>query len=202
MAHRSEAGVNDDSLIETKKKWQQYLDEHDFRFSKEPIGMIASINNFSAPCQLHIIYDPARQQRITFKLVRNGNEILALEGDLGTVFRTLNNNLYFAHFGSTQPGCTVVAYDLSTGNRLWKSVELSRLGSVGHSAYGNQVNMSLSSDGQVAGEGQGAAIIILGRESYGDYAAVLDRKTGVLLAHKIYRKGFAAPNWPKPKRNP
>jgi hypothetical protein len=25
------------------------LDEHDFRFSKEPIGMIASINNFSAP---------------------------------------------------------------------------------------------------------------------------------------------------------
>jgi hypothetical protein len=60
---------------------------------------------------------------------------------------------------------------------------------VSHTAYRNQVTMELSSFTEVGKEGEGA-IKITGRESYGDYIEVLDRATGKVLAHKIYRQGF------------
>ena len=52
--------------------------------------------------------------------------------------------------------------------------------------------MGLSSLGGVEKDSEGV-VYIDGRESNGDYSEILDRKTGTLLAHKIYRQGFAQP---------
>jgi hypothetical protein len=36
----------------------------------------------------------------------------------------------------------------------------------------------------------GAVLIITGRESFGDYMEIVDRASGSILAHKLFRQGF------------
>jgi hypothetical protein len=49
--------------------------------------------------------------------------------------------------------------------------------------------MGLSSLHELDKEGEGV-VSITGRESHGDYVEILDRATGKVLAHKVYRQGF------------
>jgi glucose dehydrogenase len=109
-------------------------------------------------------------------------------GHAESVFRTDGNVLFFASFPTFTQGCTVFAYDLTTGKKMWET-KLNAVPKVGHTAYRNQVTMELSSFAELGKEGEGA-IKIVGRESFGDYVEVLDRATGKVLAHKVYRQGF------------
>lgn len=87
--------------------------------------------------------------------------------------------LYFALYGARSNGCAVVAYDLKTGDELWKR-RLEGVGFVSHSAYVNYVNL----------EANDYCVAIFGHESYGDYLEVLDAKSGKLIANKVFRKGY------------
>jgi hypothetical protein len=113
---------------------------------------------------------------------------LTLDGHTTRVFRTVKNTLYFAHFDRADCGCTVAAYDLTTGKKLWET-KLRAVGDIDHSKYSNRVTMGLSSSPDLDKDGEGI-VSITGRESLGDYIEILDRASGKVLAHKVYRKGF------------
>ena len=102
------------------------------------------------------------------------------------MFRTEKNVLYFAHFSTSSQGCTVTAHDLDSGKKLWET-KLSAIPLADHSAYSNMVTMGLSSLSGTEEKHEGI-VSITGHESYGDYIEILDRETGEVLAHKVYRQ--------------
>jgi len=175
-------------LAAKKEAWQKALEDMTFRFSESDAGVLYSLSQYSGDCKLHMIYDPKERGQLTFKFERDGKEVLTLPGHTGSVFRTVKNLLYFAHFPTYSSGSTVAAYDLTTGKRLWET-KLNAVGNPSHSAYGNKVTMGLSSLHDLDKEGEGI-VSITGRESFGDYIEILDRSTGKVLAHKVYRQGF------------
>ncbi|HLW63986.1 MAG TPA: hypothetical protein VKS79_01625 [Gemmataceae bacterium] len=174
-----------DPLKERKERWQQVLDRDPFRFSEERSGVVYSLSQYGGKCDIHIVRKAGVTFQLTFQFVRDGKELLALQGHTYSEFRTDKNVLYFAQFPPGDCGCTVSAYDLDTGKKLW-STALNAVGRVAHSAYQNQVMMGL---GQLHMEPDGV-VSITGKESYGDYLEILDRKTGAILAHKVYRQGY------------
>jgi hypothetical protein len=177
-------------LLETKAKlWQERLGRADFFFPENQASVLYSFSQFRAKCRIHLICDPENWWRHTIKFERGGKEILTLPAHAASVFRTADNVLYFAEFPTSTSGCTVIAYDLATGNKLW-STDLRTPGQcISHSAYSNEVAMYLSSLPDLDKDGEGV-VIIMGHESYGDYMQVLDRTTGAVLAQRTFREGY------------
>jgi hypothetical protein len=177
-----------DPLAAKKEAWRQTLEGMPFRFSEHHAGAQYSLSQNGGDCKVHVINDPNGWGRLTFQFERDGKEILALNGHTGSVFRTANDVLYFAHFKDSSSGCTVAAYDLTAGKKLWQT-KLNAVDLTAHSAYSNRVTMALSGGHGPDEEGEGA-VLITGQESFGDYVEVLDRASGAVLAHRVYRQGF------------
>jgi hypothetical protein len=175
-----------DRLKVRGEAWQKILERDAIQFSESDASVLFSLSQFGGNCQIHMIYDPARRSQITFKFVKDGKELLEIVGHKNSVFRTEKNVLYFAHFGTSSQGCTVTAHDLGSGNMLWET-KLNAIPLAPHSAYSNEVTMGLSDLTGTEENGEGI-VSIRGRESYGDYIEILDRETGKVLAHKVYRQ--------------
>jgi hypothetical protein len=180
-----------DPLVAKKEAWQRTLDRGSFCFPESDAGVLFSLSQYGGDCKVHMVYDPKEWWRLSFRFERDGKEVLTLDGHTGSVFRTVKNVLYFAHYPRSTSGCTVAAYDLTTGKKLWET-KLNAVGTPMHSAYSNRVTMGLSSLHDLDKEGEGI-VSITGRESFGDYVEVLDRGSGAILAHKVYRQGFGSP---------
>jgi hypothetical protein len=156
--------------------WQERIDkEPHSTFDSDKGGILSSLCDYEGKCQIHMTYDPAKPEELRFRFVRNGKEILALEGHFHTVFRTDEEIMYFADFDWASDGCTLVAYDLKTGRCLWRT-QLKAVGPFDHSLYRNHINMELAP----------GVICVRGYESGGDYIEIVDRKTGKTLAHRVF----------------
>lgn len=182
----------DQRLTVRKKLWQNELESRPFVFLKEERGLIKSLEHYSAHCQLNIVVDPLPEQeqqnyRMSLNFVREGKNVLTLRGDTEIHFRTIDEKLYIADAGAQ--GCIVSAYDLTDGKELWTTKDISGLKRGGASAYGNQIKMRLSRPNEVQDEAKEAAIVVTGSEGFGAYITVIDRETGIMLAHKIYSAG-------------
>jgi len=182
------AAAEPDRLKVRGEAWQKILERDPFRFSESEADVWFALSQFGGKCQIHMIYDPAEKWGITFKFVQGDKELLTIQGHTKSAFRTEHNVLYFAHFPPWSSGCVVTAHDLGTGRKLWET-RLSAVGTPQHSAYRNKVTMGLSSLTGTEEKDEGI-VSITGRESYGDYVEILDRETGKVLAHKVYRQGF------------
>ncbi len=181
-----------DPLAAKKVKWQKQLEETKFQFAADQTGLMYSLSQYiQGNYKIHVIYEPNLWRNMTFKFERDGKEALTVSGHAHSVFRIDGNVLYFAHFPTNTAGCTVAAYDLAAGKELWKT-QLNAVGFPPHSVYQNEVTLDWSGLPGLDKEGEGS-IKITGRESVGDYIEILDRTTGKVLAHKIYRSGFAVP---------
>ena len=88
--------------------------------------MLFSLSQFGGRCRIHMIYDPVTSA-LTFKFVRDGKEIVSIEGHTNSAFRTERNVLYFAHFPTNSSGCVVTTHDLTTGKKLWETELRNRL---------------------------------------------------------------------------
>jgi hypothetical protein len=175
-----------DRLTVRGDAWQNVLDRGSFRFSESDASVLFALSQFGGKCQIHMIYDPAKWWSITFKFVKDGKELLTIDGHTKSVFCADKNILYFAHFSTSSQGCVVTAHDLETGKKLWET-ELNALPLATHSSYSNEVTMGLSNLTGTEMEGEGI-VSVTGHESYGDYIEILDRETGKILAHKVYRQ--------------
>jgi hypothetical protein len=103
------------------------------------------------------------------------NETATFEGHTGTPFVVQGLTVYYADFHQMSTGCELVALDLKTGKRLWKTT-LRGLGPIKHFKYFNAVALELD-DG---------AVRIVGKESSGRYIEFVDRDTGKTLGHKVF----------------
>ena len=185
------AAADGDVLAERKTAWQERLEKQKFRFTNERAGLVSSMTYFKGPGMLHVDYDPSKRWRLTFRVTNNDKEVASIKGHASSSFRTFDGVLYFAQFAPSSSGCYLTAHDLSSGKQIWKTEELNGFPGFGHSAYGNEVGMHYSAADAVTEEKMGDALIVKGREGYGDYITVIDRKTGEVLARKIYREKFA-----------
>jgi outer membrane protein assembly factor BamB len=125
--------------------------------------------------------------RSTFKFKRDGKEVLKIDANDEADFRIEGDVLYLTHFSRGFQGCRVTAHDLKTGKQLWSSRLKAVQCLLPISAYTNDVSLKVLKDSAESSDG---VVWITGREDYGDYCEVLDKKTGTRLAHKVYREGF------------
>lgn len=168
--------------------WKEVLDRREFVKADEKSVLIDSLSRTSG-CSVHMVYDPKRHIAMTYTFNYRGKDVVTLDGHLRSSFATSDKVLYFAQYPPSSTGCTVVAFDLESGKKLW-GVGLHHQKPKGHSGYANIVSLRLSNAGEIAEGKAGAAVIITGSESYCDYVEVLDSETGESLAIKEYRVGF------------
>lgn len=181
--------AHDSELSARKDAWQQRLEHQKFLFPESYWGLMVSLREHNADCQLHIVFDPKDKWTMEYRFVRDGKQTLSLKGHTGPAFTSHENVLYFADFSLDSMGCNVSAYDLDSGERIWETT-LAHEKPGGHSAYRNLVLIRMSRKNEVIDEAEGSSVIVTGRESYCDYVEVLDAKTGEMLALKNYRVGF------------
>jgi hypothetical protein len=97
------------------------------------------------------------------------------EGHRGIVFTRCKDTLFITEFSFMSSGCAVVAIDLPTGKRRWRS-QLEGNPPEGHSEYYNSVNI----------ETDGEKIIVYGNESHGRYVEHLDINSGKMLLNRKF----------------
>ena len=98
-----------------------------------------------------------------------------LTGHPGTVFAERKNVVYYADFTPYSSGCVVVAVDLKTKKKLWKT-DLKGLGPINHTKYRNAVILEVKDD----------VIRVQGQESAGRYLEYVDMKSGKTLGHRVF----------------
>jgi len=104
-------------------------------------------------------------------------EIYTWKGHRHSVFRILEDRLYYARFHPSGSGGSVVAVDLKAGKELWAS-PLKALGPIRHSSYLNLMILTAGFD----------EVGIHGNESMGRYIEIKSAATGETLAHRVFPK--------------
>jgi hypothetical protein len=122
-----------------------------------------------------MVSEPSDRESLTFKVFHGEKEVYSWGGHLNTVFRILEDRLYYARFHPSGSGGNVVAVDLSTGKELWES-RLQGIGPVAHSAYENLMNLDANFE----------VVEVWGRESMGRYLEFKDVRTGKTVGHRIF----------------
>ncbi len=149
-----------------------------WRWVDSPARLIDCVENYRGPYQLDVKRRPGDDGGYHVRFLEKERELLARDWPAHLAFRVLDGVLYFPEYERAASGCTLVAYDLKTGQRLWRTA-LRGLGPIGHSRYRNEVDLT-AADGVVT---------VYGRESAGRYVERVDAKTGRTLEHRIYPAG-------------
>ena len=151
---------------------------HMFALYEPEASLKFSVSQYKGDLKIHVVEGDFLSY--TIKFVRGQDEILVLKGHAYSVSFTVNGGRsFFAHFSSHDMGCRIGCYDLDNGQTVWKT-RLRAVGLESHFAYQNRVVMEVSPK----------TVTVTGAETFGDYIEVLDRQTGRLLAHRVYRMGF------------
>lgn len=191
------------SITERKEAWKDKLERapvvFDRLWNRPAFGSVdeslKSLVYDHDHIKVHMIVDPQHQHQLQFGFFDKDREIVSLRGHRYSSFRAEGNLLFFADFLPDGPGCSVAAYNLTTGKEIWRT-KLHQKQPQGASAYRNRVNMILHSGYALPSkkdDGTTSTLQIMGSESYCDYVEVLDAKTGASLAIKHYRIGFGSP---------
>ena len=102
-------------------------------------------------------------------------QVFSWKGHVHSVFRILEDRLYYAKFNPGSSGGSIVAVDLQTGKQLWES-PLKALGPIRHSAYRNLLTLDANHE----------VVSVDGNESMGKYVEFKDVITGATVGHKIF----------------
>jgi hypothetical protein len=175
-----------------KVRWQQDIQNEKFDFPENQANLLASVESFRSDCQIQVTWQtwPRFPVELTVSFVRNGKVLVTLPGTTKTVFTGDKNILYFAEFEPADNGSRILAFDLTTGVKVWET-ELQSDGAAGHFAYWNEVAFRpLIYNDSKDDEGQ---IVVYERENFGNHMDILDRKTGVILAHKMFSRSGQPP---------
>jgi hypothetical protein len=192
LAQTPGKSVDQSRLTQRQSRWQEYLNSFPAKFDGYEETLLDSLSRYRGNRQIHLVFDAKRSDRFECRFVYKGQKIISIRGHKHSTFCSKDNRLYFADYFPDTPGCTVVAYDLTSGKELWRT-KLHQEQPRGASAYRNRVKISLSSDPAAPGQQRdepGAVVEVRGSETYCDYIEALDAQTGTLLGIKNYRVGF------------
>lgn len=104
-------------------------------------------------------------------------KVYSWKGHVASVFRILDDRLYYAKFHPSSSGGTIVAVDLTSGDELWTS-RLKALGAISHSAYRVLLNLDCNRE----------VLTVWGNESMGRYIELKRVDTGETVGHRIFQK--------------
>jgi PQQ enzyme repeat len=113
---------------------------------------------------------------------------VTVRGHAQTAIVIRGDVLYVADYCPIASGCTVLAFDLTTGKKAWQQ-QLEGIGPVSHSKYRNRVAMTVEKHPDVAH----FALVITGWEVSGQYVEVIDLTTGKQLGLKTYESPSLPP---------
>ena len=111
---------------------------------------------------------------IEVKIAKAGKVVYQWKATDETPFAVRGDMLYYVEHHPIASGAAAVSIDLKTGTLRWRT-QLKGLGPVDHSKYRNQVWLEIADD----------ALVVQGRESYGNYVELVDFTTGKTLANDL-----------------
>ena len=141
-------------------------------FSGERASVSHSVERVREPWAATVTPEDGFAPR-TIRFVIGGRTRFEFEGHSATVFRIVGEVLILADFHPQSLGCAMLAVDLASGARRWRT-QLKGPGAIDHSLYSNRVNLEV----------QAGRIVVMGAE-WRNYIEVLDFETGRILAHRI-----------------
>lgn len=119
--------------------------------------------------------DHADRFTVHYRISLGGKPRYEWDGHAYSVFRILDDRLYYVRFGGG-PGGIVVAVDLSSGKQLWESPLKAVPVTWQWSKYITKTNLSASS----------AGVFVYGWEPAGRYFEDKDPNTGRTVGHKVF----------------
>ena len=163
--------------------WRAAIQFRPFEFDRDHFGADNSVEVArQAGLTAKFAHDPSSRFEGSFTFARKGGPKVEHRGHRWSTAVVRGDVLYFADYDPITSGCTIIAYDLTTGKKGWaKAVE--GLGPIDHSKYRNAVAMMVEKHPRTRGS---FALVVTGWEAAGAYTEVLDLMTGKQLAHKTY----------------
>lgn len=154
--------------------YQKRADRRGWGWKEEMANPFSCIFQSGRKYDIQILV-PKGRDALTIAVLLDGREVHAWEGHWRSVFRILDDRLYYARFHPSSSGGSIVAVDLSTGKELWTS-ELKALGSPPHFYYSNILNLDCNQD----------VVTVYGNETFGGYYEVKRADTGETVGHKVF----------------
>jgi len=171
------AEVNTDIVKKSPKiDYQKSADRVDWAWSDEMASPFYCIGQAGNKYDIHLISQHDNRSMLTIRIMDDKDVIHSWLGHKRSVFRILDDRLYYADFYSGSSGGSIVAFDLKSGKELWKS-PLKALGPIEHSAYFNWLNLDANYD----------VVTIFGYEARGRYFESKDVHSGQTLGHKVFK---------------
>lgn len=156
--------------------YQKTADGAEWRWHAEMANPLACIAQCGDKYDINILSSKNRDD-LAISVLLGTQTIYSWKGHQDSVFRILDDRLYYAKFHPSSSGGIIVAVDLTTGKELWTS-ELKALGSIIHSAYRSSLNLDCNRE----------VVTILGNESMGRYIEFKRVDIGQTVGHKIFPK--------------
>jgi len=170
-----QSSVKAQDLSRSGIDYQKTADSADWGWEAPRANPFWGIGWAGAKYSIVMASEPDDRDKITFKVLLGDKEVYSWRGHMNTVFRILENRLYYARFHPSGSGGRVVAVDLSTGKELWDS-PLQGIGLIQHSTYRNQMNLDANFE----------VVWVWGRESMGRYLEYKDVTTGKTVGQRIF----------------
>lgn len=164
---------------ENEIDWQRAAERAEWSWSDEratPLYGISQSRGLFDSIRIDcLLVDGFRQ--FVYSIRRDGETVYSWKGHAATVFRVIDDRLYYADFHPSRTGGDLVAVDLTTGKPLWNS-PLKALGPIQHFAYRNHLNLDASRQ----------VVTVYGNEGFGRYLEIKDAETGRTVGHRIFEK--------------
>jgi len=157
--------------------YQKTADGAGWGWLEEMANPLGCISQCGDKYDIRLVSAKDDRYSLTITVLFAGREVYSWKGHRHSVFRILDDRLYYAKFHPSSTGGSVVAVDLGTGKELWTS-GLKALGGIKHSAYRAILNLDCNRD----------VVTVHGNESMGRYIEFKRVDTGETVGHKIFPK--------------
>jgi hypothetical protein len=157
--------------------YQKVADGARWAWSRDEASPLYCLGQLPPGYSFQILADAANRSAIQLKVIGKERGAYAWTGHKFSVFRVLNDRLFYADYSPNSSGGSIVAVDLKTGTVIWRT-PLKAVGEVAHSAYSNTINMTANE----------SVVTIYGNESAGRYVEFKDASTGKTVGHKVFEQ--------------
>ncbi len=137
-----------------------------------PLGCIAQCGG---KYDIKLVNPKDDRSSLTIIILLENRTVYSWKGHVASVFRILDDRLYYAKFHPGSSGGDIVAIDLTNGTELWSS-SLKALGAFSHSAYSSSLNLDCNRE----------VVTVWGNESMGRYIELKRVDTGETVGHRIF----------------
>ena len=147
----------------------------EWHWSDELATPLACLRQAGDKYDVTLINSHADRYKLRIEVSRNGRPVYGWNGHFDSVFRILDDRLYYADFKTSGSGGEVVGVDLNTRKELWRS-RLDALGPFPHSAYLNRINLDANRE----------VVSVIGNDSMGRYIEFKRCDNGQTVGHKVF----------------